>query len=366
MIVFFTAHYYPHAGGIEAYVAGLSGELSRRGFRTAIVTTQYPGKPFHERAGDCDIYRLSAIPLMGGRFPVPWRPDEWIRVSWTLSRDDTVVLQTRFFLTSLLGACVGRAVGAPVVGIEHGSGHFVYHNRVARIWSSVYEHGLTRLLMMITPMRWFGVSQAACSWLSHFHIHAAGVVTNAVGESVIPAKHKTDPYIFYAARLVAAKGLPELIAGFQEFAQTHPSYRLVIAGTGELSQTAHRAAQSDPRIQYLGAVSHEEVMSLMKNASWYVNPSQYPEGLPTTVLEAGICKTPVITSSAGGAAEAVRDGIDGIVLQIVDAQSVAAACASVADDTERASRMAASLYSRVRDSYNWRVAGDQFLNSINA
>ena len=59
----------------------------------------------------------------------------------------------------------------------------------------------------------------------------------------------------------------------------------------------------------------ENVVGLLKLSDIFCLPTDYPEGLPTSILEAVACKCYVITSAMGGAKELILDSTYGTVLQ---------------------------------------------------
>ena len=79
----------------------------------------------------------------------------------------------------------------------------------------------------------------------------------------------------------------------------------MIAGDGE-EWDAVCAGKSE-RILPLGRLSFEEVISLLGQTDIYCLPTDYPEGFPTSVLEAAAAGCYVITTSRGGSRELILD-----------------------------------------------------------
>jgi glycosyltransferase involved in cell wall biosynthesis len=61
----------------------------------------------------------------------------------------------------------------------------------------------------------------------------------------------------------------------------------------------------------------------MHDIDWAIVPSIWWENAPLIIQESFACGRPVIAANAGGMAEAVRDGIDGILFTQGDARSLA-------------------------------------------
>jgi glycosyltransferase involved in cell wall biosynthesis len=105
-------------------------------------------------------------------------------------------------------------------------------------------------------------------------------------------KQKQELTVVYAGKLSRAKGLPWLI---EAAARVEPpagkKVRFLIAGSGggdEAKQIHDMAGGLQDRIRFLGALSQEELSSVLKDADIFVLPSFY-EGLPLVVLEAVAC-----------------------------------------------------------------------------
>lgn len=82
----------------------------------------------------------------------------------------------------------------------------------------------------------------------------------------------------------------------------------MIAGDGPLQ----KELKKNDNIILLGKLEHEEMMKEYAKADIFINPS-YSEGLPTTVLEAGLMKCAVVATDVGGTSEIIEDGKEGLL-----------------------------------------------------
>ena len=139
-------------------------------------------------------------------------------------------------------------------------------------------------------------------------------------------------YALFAGRMSEEKGLETLAAAWKLLDGSPP---LKAAGDGPLVGTLARV----PGIELLGRRSREDVLALMREASFLVFPSLCYEGLPMTILEAFACGLPVIASRRGAMAEAVEDGRTGLLFRPGDAGDLAATIAWAATHPVELARM---------------------------
>ena len=107
-------------------------------------------------------------------------------------------------------------------------------------------------------------------------------------------KNKT---IFYSGSLNKRYGIIHLLDAFSLI--NDEDYRLILCGMGDAEQEIIERAQKDLRIQFLGKLSHDEVLKYQCRATVLVNPRQNTEeytkySFPSKTLEYLASGTPVI------------------------------------------------------------------------
>jgi glycosyltransferase involved in cell wall biosynthesis len=80
-----------------------------------------------------------------------------------------------------------------------------------------------------------------------------------------------------------------------------------------------------------GRYDNERLGEILGSLDAIVVPSVWYENSPLTIQEAQVAGVPVITSGAGGMAELVRDGIDGLVFRLGDAGDLRRVLQSIID-----------------------------------
>lgn len=151
-----------------------------------------------------------------------------------------------------------------------------------------------------------------------------------------------DFVFVFVGRIVADKGMRELVAAFCRLHARMPRARLLLVGSPEadidpLDEDTRRAADTCRAILAVGA--QNDVRPWMAAADALVFPS-YREGFPNVVLEAGAMGLPSIVTDINGSREIITDGANGLVVPTHDADALFRAMLRMADDDDGRRRMA--------------------------
>jgi glycosyltransferase involved in cell wall biosynthesis len=124
-----------------------------------------------------------------------------------------------------------------------------------------------------------------------------------------------DKLLASVGRLAREKGYDLLIEVFRSLLREHSQLKLVIAGTGPLSDLfQERAADliESNRLFLPGYV--EDVHSIYTAADVYVHPSRF-EGFGLSIVEAMASGRPIVASRVGGVPELVCDGQEALLVE---------------------------------------------------
>jgi glycosyltransferase involved in cell wall biosynthesis len=123
------------------------------------------------------------------------------------------------------------------------------------------------------------------------------------------------------------------------------NWTLTLAGGGDDSVTKMQAKiqKIDHKINFLG--ERRDVPNLLAAADAFCLISNW-EGFPRAIIEAKRAGLPVITSDAGGSAEAIEEGETGYVVGKDARGSIAESISKLIDDPERVERMGAAARAR--------------------
>ena len=144
----------------------------------------------------------------------------------------------------------------------------------------------------------------------------------------------------FAGRLTAQKSLDVALAALAHV----DGVTLLVAGEGdERAALERRAAELSlgGRVRFLGPQPRERVLELFRAADAVVLSSSW-ENFPHAVVEALAAGTPVLATSTGGVAEVVRDGENGLLVPVGDADALAEAIRLYFADGELRERLRAA------------------------
>jgi glycosyltransferase involved in cell wall biosynthesis len=152
-------------------------------------------------------------------------------------------------------------------------------------------------------------------------------------------------------RLERQKGFDVLLDALARVRGEEAGGALAVAGEGSLRGALEERARGlglAESARFAGAVP--DIASFFAGLDLFVLPSRW-EGLPLTLLEAMAAGVPVVATAVDGSAEAVRDGIDGLLVPPENPEALASAILSVRRDPGAARRRAETARSRVEAEF---------------
>ena len=319
----YPRHQQDYAG---RFVADAVDELRRRGLEVEVV---------HPRGRDADGGGLART-IRRRPWLVPKLYLSLVRAARRAARDADLV-----HAHWLAGAAVARFAGKPFVVTLHGTGSA---GRLADLELAARAPWLVRFLL--SPAR----SVICVSDRLAEAVSACGIETRMIPNGVrIPAAvtaEDEEPYVLYAGRLSAEKGIREL-------AEATEGLRLVAAGDGPLRELLPGA---------LGFVPHDELERLYERAAVVVC-SSHREGLPLCVIEAMAFGRPVVATAVGGIPQLVEDGRTGFLVPPGDPAALRDALERVLGDRELRARLGEAGRERIAKLCSWDVVTEATIDA---
>ena len=266
------------------------------------------------------------------------------------SRPDIVHLNSRIG-ADVMGGIAARLAGVPIVHTRRQDNpesrlavalKYRLHDRVVAI-----SDGIGRVLLSEgLPSEKLRVVRDALDPAPFSHVPDKGWLAATFGFQ--PA----DPVIGVVAQLIARKGHRFLLEAMPTLLACCPRTQVLIFGKGPLD-TALRE-----QIDHLGLAGHvrlvgfrDDLPRVLPSLDLLVHPALM-EGLGVSLLQASACRVPIVASAVGGIPEAVRDGLNGLLVPPGDAPTLAKAILELLPDTARRQAMGAAGYALVQREFS--------------
>lgn len=139
------------------------------------------------------------------------------------------------------------------------------------------------------------------------------------GNPIVVPWLERGAYAVFAGRLSDEKGVAALVKAWLAWGPAAPELRIV--GDGPLRGVLEKSAIGRP-IHFLGQLPADETIRQIANARLQLLPSECFEGFPMVVREAFAVGTPSAVSSLGPLPSIVHHGINGVVFEAANPQSL--------------------------------------------
>lgn len=339
--------------------------------RVIVVTSNTHDLPDRETANGVEIMRLPCNPLMNGRLPIPRRNAKHRSMMTKLSElpIDSIMINTRFYTHSLIGAQFAKQKGIKPIVLDHGSAYLTLDNPIFDLAIMAYEHAVTRRMKRYNP-DFYGISNASVRWLSTFGIAAKGAITNAMNadDFIVNASCRDfraelglDPQSFMVAftgRLIPEKGVKTLLEAAKLIAPEQ-NVHIVLAGDGPMMQDVQNAQGN---VHALGRIDRTDMAALLLQADAFCLPTR-SEGFSTSLLEAAACGCAPIITNVGGVEELIPDEGHGIILPDAKAENVAHALLELSGNRDACAAIAEKAREQSRE-FTWANTAQSLLEAL--
>lgn len=162
--------------------------------------------------------------------------------------------------------------------------------------------------------------------------------------------------LLFLGHLSDRKGVGELLAALADSALRARTWRLDLAGGGEVERFRAEAARQGlaERCRFQGWVGQEQAWALLRAADILVLPS-HAEGQAMALLEAMAHGLAIVATPVGAHGEAVRDGIEAVLVPPGDVALLARAIARLLDDPGERARLGAAARARYLEGFTIEV-----------
>jgi len=199
--------------------------------------------------------------------------------------------------------------GAKVYFIQH---HEVFENLPTERSRATYRLPLHKIVIA----KWLQGVMA-----SEYGDHTVDVVPNSVDRSQFfsaPRRKQSAPTVGFLYSTVPFKGVEIAIRAIEQLRERVPNLRIISFSSHEPS----RLLPPPRETQFHFSPPQDQLRLLYSQCDAWITASR-SEGFNLPALEAMACRTPVVATRTGWPAEAVKTGVNGVLVDIDDVAGIA-------------------------------------------
>lgn len=295
---------------------------------------------------------------------LPWRVASEIR----RFRPDVVVAQGAQETSLVLAARRLARSHVPVVFDVHGDWRHttrVYGSPLRKLLNPVSDAMARDALRRADAVR--TVSDHTTELVRGYGVEPAGTFPAYMDlgpfRETPPAPLPAEPRALFVGVLERYKAVDVLAEAWPRVIEALPSARLHLVGQGRLESLV-RELVADPRLGagWTPRLPTQGVSEALDEATLLVLPSR-GEGMGRVVVEAFCRGRAVVGTGAGGIPDLVRDGDNGLLVQVDDPTALASALVRVLSDPELAARLGSAAHASAE---RWAATPEEFAQRFRA
>lgn len=351
-ILFIARAYPPTTGGMERFAYDLQAALSNT---SEVQLIKWGGRK---------LYLPVVLPLM------------FIKASYRLMARPVDVIHVQDGLLAPMGLLLKVLFNKPLTVVIHGL-DITYGNRL-------YQAVVPRCLMRADKI--FCISQAAAQEVRKRHIPGDKVEVIPLGitddlfmsKRLQAKKHLSKALtqnlenkilLLTVGRLVKRKGVHWFVSEvLPSLSKSYPRVVYIVVGEGEYREAIERAVQKaglQSRVLLLGRADDRLLKQIYNAADIFIMPNMPVkgdmEGFGRVLLEAALCKLPIVASALEGIKDAITPGQNGVLVHPKDKAQYLKAISQFIKNKDRARKFGAKSRSYTLQRYSWPAVSQQYL-----
>ncbi len=340
-----ASEFPPGPGGIGRHAEALASHLARLGHEVTVAAPQpYADEPARQAFLEGVPYRFVELGGLPRLLDAPARIGRVLR----LAGGADVVIGSG--MSGLLAARLSTAMRRrPLVAVAHGSEVAPTASRIGRLRHAITARGMAGARAVVCVSRYTADLVTAAAPRARVVVVPNGAEPWE-GTPTRPAGVPDARFVLTVGHVGERKGQDLVVRALPQVLERAPDVHYVVAGLAtrgaELAESAERRGIGD-RVHLLGPVTESEKAWLYDHAELFVLPARRTrsgdvEGYGIVIVEAALRGLPSVVAAGSGAAEAVTDGVTGVVVPAEDPEALGVVLAGLLGDTAGRDRMAAA------------------------
>ena len=323
-------------GGAERVVSNLANRFAKEGYEVVIATEWYGTDEF---ALDQKVRRvhvgLTKEDEDRSRISKMLRRIWYLRRFMKKEKPDVVVAFTRGVLYRALAAGIGTGIPVVISVRTDPVGHYDKKADKLRI-PLLFPHAAGCVFQ----------TEGAKDFFAPYLQENSRIILNPLNPKYVgvPEPAVRTKNVVQSGRLVDFKNQPMLIRAFLKVHEKHPDYTLKIYGpdskdgTKEILESIIHENHAEDFVKLMGGSNTLE--KDLADAALYAFSSDW-EGLPNALMEAMALGLPVVSTDCpcGGPKTLIEDGVNGLLVPIMDEKAMTDGILRLIEDRELAERL---------------------------
>jgi len=158
----------------------------------------------------------------------------------------------------------------------------------------------------------------------------------------------------YLGLLCRRKGILNLVHAVPSIIERKSDCKFVVIGGGPLLETVRMELQNfglSGSVAITGFADYNSLEKQYNEMKLLILPS-HAEGIPSVILEAMACGTPVVATPVGGIPDVIKNGETGFLLKSIDPKRIADRITKLLNDPELLEKVSANAFKYVRENFN--------------
>lgn len=350
-----------HAG---LFVHVLAKGFVRNGYKVFVLAPHQKGLKTFEMMDDVAVYRFRYAPAGKEKLAYRGNMHELVARSWTnklfflsflasfLVRALTLSLKKEIDLIFAQWWIPGGVIGyllsflsqKPLILTSHGTDIRILEKTGLSSWLAELVFGRAKYVTTVSSFLKERLDKSIK--LAKDKVKVIPMPVTSETFTTTPLKHEGIKSILCVARFTPQKGLDIFLKACKILQEKGIDFQAKMVGEGPLKNFLRQEIihlNLEDRVSLIDIMSQEKLNLLYAESYLCVLPS-VEEGFGLVLVEAQLCKRPVVGTRSGGITDIIQDGKSGILVPPGDHLSLAAAMEKILTDEKLASQLAEDGY----------------------
>jgi glycosyltransferase involved in cell wall biosynthesis len=357
-----------NVGGPALHVAYLTAGLAERGYETTLVAgTLARGEESMAGVSEARGVRIETLPALHREIGPLRDAQAILRLARLMREERPTILHTHTAKAGAVGRIAALLAGKarPPIIVHTFHGHVLrgYFNPLTTLGFRTLERWLARVttvLIAVSPEVRDDLVKLRVAPADKFRIVRLGIELDerTGGNEAARAEARRqlglaeDAFVVgWVGRMTAVKRTDDVVRALRGLIDRGVDAYLCLVGDGpdrdHLEHYAHELGVIK-RCLFLGY--QQDVAQFYGAIDALLLPSAN-EGTPVSVIESLAAQRPAVATRVGGTPDVIRDGVDGFLVEVGDADALSDRLAELAADPERRASMGAAGRERVLERY---------------